>query len=74
MSESAMRGREIFFTTKGRCSACHVGANLADEKYHNLGVGMEAEEPDLGRFAVTKQPTDRGRQVPLKRLRFAMSR
>ena len=60
MSESASRGREIFFTTKGRCSACHVGANLADEKYHNLGVGMEAEEPDLGRFAVTKQPTDRG--------------
>lgn len=60
MSESARRGREIFFTTKGRCSACHVGANLADEKYHNLGVGMEAEEPDLGRFAVTNQPTDRG--------------
>ncbi len=60
MSESARRGREIFFTTKGRCSACHVGANLADEKYHNLGVGMEAEEPDLGRFAVTKQQADRG--------------
>ena len=60
MSESARRGREIFFTTKGRCSACHVGANLADEKYHNLGVGMEADEPDLGRFAVTKQQVDRG--------------
>ena len=60
MSESARRGSEIFFTTKGRCSACHVGANLADEKYHNLGVGMEADEPDLGRFAVTKQQVDRG--------------
>ena len=60
MSESARRGREIFFTTKGRCSACHVGANLADEKYHNLGVGMEADDPDLGRFAVTKQQVDRG--------------
>ena len=60
MSESARRGRDIFFTTKGRCSACHVGANLADEKYHNLGVGMEAEQPDLGRFEVTKQQADRG--------------
>ena len=60
MSESARRGREIFCPTKGRCAAWHVGANLADEKYHNLGVGMEADEPDLGRFAVTKQQVDRG--------------
>ena len=26
MSDAAKRGREIFFSTKGRCSACHVGA------------------------------------------------
>jgi cytochrome c peroxidase len=37
-----------------------VGANLADEKYHNLGVGMDKAEPDLGRFAVTKDEPDRG--------------
>ena len=49
MSESAKRGREIFFTEKGSCTACHVGANLTDEQYHNLGVGMDAEKPDLGR-------------------------
>ena len=39
MSESARRGRDIFFTEKGNCTACHVGANLADEKYHNIGIG-----------------------------------
>ena len=60
MSESANRGRDIFFTEKGNCTACHVGANLADENYHNLGVGMDQPEPDLGRFVVTKEPGDTG--------------
>ncbi len=60
MSESAIRGRDLFFDKKSNCSACHVGANLADEKYHNLGVGMDAEKPDLGRFEVTKKEEDKG--------------
>lgn len=60
MSESAKRGRDIFFTEKGNCTACHVGANLADEKYHNLGVGMDQDKPDLGRFVVTKDEKDTG--------------
>jgi len=60
MSEEAKRGREIFFTEKGNCTACHVGANLADEKYHNIGIGMDKENPDLGRFVVTKDPKDTG--------------
>ncbi|MBL8828943.1 MAG: c-type cytochrome [Planctomycetaceae bacterium] len=60
LSESAKRGREIFFTDKGSCTACHVGANLSDEQYHNIGVGMAAEKPDLGRFEVTKQEKDKG--------------
>ncbi len=60
MSDSAKRGREIFFTAKGGCTACHVGPNLTDEKYHNLGVGMDAAEPDLGRYAVSNEDVDRG--------------
>jgi cytochrome c peroxidase len=60
MSEEATRGRDIFFSEKGNCTACHVGANLADEKYHNIGIGMDAPEPDLGRFVVTKDPKDTG--------------
>lgn len=60
LSESARRGREIFFTEKGNCTACHVGANLADEQYHNIGIGMADEKPDLGRFAVTKAEQDTG--------------
>ena len=60
MSEEAKRGREIFFSEKGNCTACHVGANLADENYHNIGIGMDRPEPDVGRFAVTKDPADTG--------------
>lgn len=60
MSESARRGRDLFFSAKVGCTACHAGANFADELYHNLGVGMDAEEPDLGRFAVTKEDKDKG--------------
>ena len=60
MSDSAKRGRDLFFTEKGNCTACHVGANLADEKYHNIGVGMDHETPDAGRHAVTKDTVDTG--------------
>lgn len=60
MSESAVRGRDLFFSEKVGCTACHVGANLADEKYHNLGVGMTAEKPDLGRFEISKDEKDKG--------------
>lgn len=60
ISAEAKRGRELFFTEKANCTACHVGANFTDEKYHNLGVGMDKEKPDLGRFEVTKDEKDKG--------------
>ena len=60
MSESAIRGRKFFFSSQANCAACHVGVNFTDEKYHNLGVGMDAAEPDLGRFEVTKDEKDKG--------------
>ena len=68
LSESAQRGGELFFG-KASCTACHVGANFSDELYHNLGVGMDAKEPDLGRFEITKNEKEKGRS---KRRPFAM--
>ena len=59
MSESAQRGMKLF-AKKANCAACHAGANFADEQYHNLGVGMAARNPDLGRFEVTKEEKDKG--------------
>lgn len=60
MSESATRGMGLFFSKEVGCSNCHVGANLADEQYHNLGIGMAAKEPDLGRYTQTKLEKDKG--------------
>lgn len=60
MSESAKRGRTLFFSETAKCTACHAGGNFSDEQYHNLGVGMDKPKPDLGRFNVTKQDKDRG--------------
>lgn len=60
MSESAKRGRDLYFSERVNCAACHVGANLSDEKYHNIGVGMDKKMPDEGRMAITRKPEDFG--------------
>jgi cytochrome c peroxidase len=60
ISDAAKRGRELYFSEKANCSACHVGANLTDEKYHNIGIGMDKEKPDIGREEFSKDPKDRG--------------
>ena len=59
LSESAQRGMKLFFG-KGHCSACHVGHNFSDQSFHNVGVGMEKEKQDLGRYEVTKVIGDKG--------------
>src|ERR1041384_6673137 len=60
MSKTPRRGMALFFSEKANCTACHAGANFSDEKYHNLGVGMDKEKPDLGRYNVTKDEKDKG--------------
>lgn len=59
MSPSAERGRELYFG-KASCSLCHVGEDLTDELFHNIGIGMDKKEPDLGRFTQTKVEADKG--------------
>lgn len=60
ISESAERGGELFFGQKASCTACHAGANFTDEQYHNLGVGMDAIEPDAGRAKISKDEKETG--------------
>lgn len=59
VGESAKRGHAVFMG-KGLCIACHSGMNFTDERYHNLGVGWDKENPDLGRFTVTGEESDKG--------------
>ena len=59
LSEAAQRGRALFFG-KAQCSSCHTGHSFSDFSFHNIGVGMEKEKPDLGRYEVSKQIGDKG--------------
>jgi len=58
-SEAAKRGLALF-RGKANCFRCHAGFNFTDESYHNLGVGMDKPKPDLGRYRVTKEESDKG--------------
>ena len=58
VGEEAKRGYEVF--KKLECDNCHDGVLLADLQYHNVGIGMDAEKPDVGRFKVTGKAEDTG--------------
>ena len=54
------KGLEIF-NGKGHCTACHWGPYFSDGRFHNLGVpAKDPKNPDVGRYAVTKNPRDMG--------------
>ena len=59
LSEEAQRGMKVFFG-KAQCSSCHTGHSFSDFSFHNIGIGMEKEKPDLGRFDISKQIGDKG--------------
>lgn len=67
LSAAAIRGLAIFTDkNRGNCVICHtIGEKFAlftDDKFHNLGAGMNAngELTDVGRFAQTNNEADRG--------------
>ena len=59
LSESALRGQKLFFG-KANCSACHSGPAFTDGAFHNIGMGVKGEKPDLGRFEHSKLEGDKG--------------
>lgn len=67
LAPEAIRGLAIFQDAKkGNCAECHtVGATFAlfaDDEFHNLGVGINAEGEliDFGRYDQTKVESDKG--------------
>ncbi len=62
LTEQEHLGRELFFG-KALCATCHVGQHFTDSRFHNLGIGYDAETNemvDVGRFAVTAAEVDTG--------------
>src|SRR2546427_571500 len=58
MSPGGGGGWDIFQAIK--CNNCHDGVLFTDFQYHNVGIGMDQKEPDVGRFKVTNNPKDTG--------------
>jgi cytochrome c peroxidase len=47
-TSAAGRGFEVF-SKVAQCTLCHLPPVFSDGLFHNVGVGMAAEKPDLGR-------------------------
>lgn len=58
MSEEALYGLKVF--RKSGCANCHAGPLFSDGRFLNIGVGMDQENPDLGRYDITNDPKDWG--------------
>ena len=62
ISEAARRGNELFNNAAG-CAQCHVVTRVDDvpfDLFQNTGIGMDLDEPDLGRFVHSGEEEDRG--------------
>lgn len=59
LSSAAQRGMKVYFN-KANCSACHAGHRFTDGGFHNVGVGIDDKDPDIGRVAISKLEGDRG--------------
>ncbi|HSE38773.1 MAG TPA: cytochrome c peroxidase, partial [Blastocatellia bacterium] len=58
VSEAAKRGFEVF--KEAKCTNCHDGVLLTDQQFHNVGIGMDAQEPDTGRGKISNKPEETG--------------
>lgn len=54
LSPDARKGYEIF-KGKGKCSECHYGVNLADDRFHALNVQENPEHLQDPRIAATRR-------------------
>ena len=59
MTPEQVRGMSVFFD-KAKCDRCHENSNFTLNAYSNLGVGSDKPDPDVGRYAITKDPRDWG--------------
>lgn len=45
------------------CNQCHLGQNLTENRFHNLGIGWDSDKQafsDVGRYAVSQKDEDMG--------------
>jgi cytochrome c peroxidase len=54
LSEDAKKGYELF-TGKGKCTECHYGVNLSDDKFHALNIPENPEHLKDPRITATRR-------------------
>lgn len=59
MNESQIRGMDLFFSDRIKCSSCHSGVLFTDNQFHS--TGLNTHYFDRGRFEFTGLDNDRGR-------------
>jgi cytochrome c peroxidase len=52
------RGLDLF--QRVGCVGCHGGPLFTNGSFANIGIGMDVEKPDLGRYEITHNPDDWG--------------
>lgn len=61
LSDPELIGLDLF-RREARCLNCHHGPTFSDGKFHDLGLSFHGRSmEDLGRFAITHDPADKGR-------------
>lgn len=58
MTQEQIQGMKVF--KKSGCMNCHIEPIFTDDRFHNIGVGMNAPNPDLGRYLITHNEKDWG--------------
>lgn len=58
LSKEQIEGIAVF--KRVGCVNCHGGYNFSDNRFHNIGIGMDAANPDLGRYLITHDEKDWG--------------
>jgi len=59
VGEDAVRGADLF-RGKAQCAVCHTPPLYTDLGFHNVGIGFDKPEPDLGRGKITKDDKENG--------------
>jgi cytochrome c peroxidase len=61
LTDAELIGLDLF-RREARCLTCHHGPTFSDGRFHDLGLSFHGRSnEDLGRYAVTHAPADKGR-------------
>jgi cytochrome c peroxidase len=58
-SADAVAGQALF-TGKAKCALCHAPPLYYDTLFHNVGIGMDKAQPDLGRGKISGDTKENG--------------